>query len=110
MNKDRDRICLLIIRDAIEKIEKYSNNIKFVEFAKCGRDFDAIMMQIIVIGEAVNRLSEELKERRHTFSWHQVVGLRNQTAHGYLDIKPEIVWQTIKEDLPLLKNEVQQIL
>ncbi|KKU44378.1 MAG: putative cytosolic protein [Berkelbacteria bacterium GW2011_GWA2_46_7] len=110
MKIDRDKLHLLHIRDAIEKIELYSKDVALTDFAKSGLVFDAIMMQIIVVGEAVNGLSEEFKERHHDMPWHQAVGLRNQTAHGYLDIKANIVWKTLKEDLPVLKDKVQKIL
>lgn len=110
MKKDRDTLHLLHIRDAAQQIEIYSKSIDFDQFAKGGLEFDAIMMQIIVIGEAVNNLSDEFKEKHTHLPWYQAVGLRNQTAHGYQDIQPEIVWQTIKEDLPVLKKGVVGIL
>ena len=67
-------------------------------------------MQILVIGEGVHSLNEEFKDAHHTTAWHQIVALRNQTAHGYVDIKPEIIWQTIQEDLRQLKKFVEEVL
>jgi len=66
------------------------------------------MMQFIIIGEAVNNLSAEYKDSHPELPWSQAVGLRNQTAHGYFDIDPKIVWQTIKEDLPILKKALAE--
>lgn len=65
------------------------------------------MMQLMVIGEAVHALSDEFKEAHHNMPWHQAVGLRNKTAHGYFDINPKIVWDTINNDLPKLKKQIE---
>ena len=87
-----------------------SDLIDFTVFAKNDQVFDAVMMQIIVIGESINSLSDELKNKYHDLPWQQAVGLRNQTAHGYFNIDPKIVWQTTREDLPELKKSIQKIL
>lgn len=105
MKIDRDRLHLLHIRDAIEKVGQYTKDLSYADFAKRNVVFDAVMMQMMVIGEAVHSLSEEFKEVRHNMPWHQAVGLRNKTAHGYFDINPKIVWDTIKNDLPELKKQ-----
>lgn len=110
MKIDRDKLHLLHIRDAIEKIEGYLSEITFDDFAKMKQHYDAILMQIIVIGEAVNNISDEFKEKYHNLPWYQAVGLRNRIAHGYVDVNIEVVWQTIKEDLPTLKKEVASLL
>jgi len=110
MKIDRDKLYLLHIRDAIEKIEQYSVGVDLDAFAESNQTFDAVMMQFIVVGESVNNLSDEFKDRHSDFPWHQAVGLRNQTAHGYFDVDPKIVWQTIKEDLPVLKREIKVLL
>lgn len=110
MRIDRDKLHLLHIRDAIEKVEHYSKKLSYAEFAKHDVFFDAIMMQIMVIGEAVNSLSEDFKESHNKMPWHQAVGLRNKTAHGYFDLNPEIIWQIIQQDLPKLKKQVEKLI
>lgn len=107
---ERNRLHLLHIRDAIEKIEFYSKDISFDTFNKLGKDYDAILMQVVVIGEAVNELSDEFKDDHYHLPWDKAVGLRNRIAHGYLDVNPKIIWQTIKEDLPNLKKDIEALL
>ncbi len=107
---ERNKLRLLHIRDSIEKILEYSGEITFDQFSKNDKEYDAILMRIIVIGESVNELSNKFKEQYHDLPWHQAVGLRNQIAHGYIDIKPEIIWDTVKNDLPDLKKKVEEIL
>lgn len=47
---------------------------------------DAVLMHIIVIGECVNRLSEEFKEKHAKIDWFKIRGMRNKIAHDYLKI------------------------
>lgn len=107
---NRDKLHLLHIRDALDRIEEYSKDLDYTLFAKREVDFDAILMRVITIGEAVNSLSDEFKEKYHELPWHKAVGLRNQIAHGYIDVKPDLVWDTIKKDLPILKKDIEDIL
>jgi len=110
MSANRDKLYLLHIRDAAEKAAHYSSKISFDEFAKNTMDYDAILMQIIVIGESVNSLSDEFKEKHRNLPWYEAVGLRNRIAHGYFDVNPEVVWKTVEDDLPKLRKQVQDIL
>lgn len=110
MNVSRDKLYLLHIKDAAEKAANYLSKTNLTEFSKNNLDYDAILMQIIVIGESVNNLSDEFKEEHRDLPWYEAVGLRNRIAHGYFDIKPEVVWKTVEQDLPKLKKQVQDIL
>lgn len=107
---DRNKLHLLHVRDAVDKILEYSNGLTFDEFAKNTTFYDAILMQIIVLGEAVFNLSDEFKEIHHELPWYEAVGLRNRIAHGYLETKPESIWDTVVNDIPKLKRQIDQIL
>ncbi|MEK7461148.1 MAG: DUF86 domain-containing protein [Patescibacteria group bacterium] len=106
MTDNKDQLHILHMSDAIKKIEAYTKGLTFAQFAKNEMDFDAVMMQFVIIGEAANQISDQFKEKHHSFPWHQAVGLRNQIAHGYFEIEPKIVWQTIQEDLSFLKKQL----
>ncbi len=110
MKTGRDRVHLLHIRDAVEKILKYSTEITFDDFAKIDMHYDAVLMQIVVIGEGINDLSDEFKEKYNDVPWYEAVGLRNRIAHDYVEIKPAVIWDTVKRDMPKLKKQVEKIL
>lgn len=107
---ERNKLHLLHIRDSIDRVLEYSSQTTYDEFAENNKDYDAILMRIIVIGEAINNLSDEFREQHHNLPWHKAIGLRNQIAHGYIDIKPDIIWDTVKSDLPELKKKIEEIL
>lgn len=66
--------------------------------------FDAILYDLVVIGEAVSRLSEGLRGRETTVPWEDIIGMRNVIAHEYFRVHSEVVSATI--DAPLRDLEV----
>jgi uncharacterized protein with HEPN domain len=62
-----------------------------------------------IIGEASAGVSEEFKESHSSIPWHQMTAMRNRLIHGYFDINMDVVWQTIKNDLPPLIDKLNSI-
>jgi uncharacterized protein with HEPN domain len=55
-----------------------------------------------IIGEAAARISDDGKANIPHVPWNRIVGMRNRLIHAYFDINLDIVWQTVKEELPEL--------
>lgn len=70
---------------------------------------DAVMMQFIIIGEAIIHV-ENKKLAKNDYPWYRVKSFRNMIAHKYFDIKLPAVWQIIENDLQQLKEVVQTML
>jgi uncharacterized protein with HEPN domain len=68
------------------------------------------MMNFIVIGEMVDRISDVMKTNNPQIGWNRIKGFRNLVAHDYFGIDAEEVWQIIINDLPSLKEEIDKIL
>ena len=100
MRNDRER--LLDIREAIENIEKYSSRGR-----KAFEQDELLQVWMVhnlqIIGEAVARLSDQLKAQHDTVPWRQITGMRNVLVHGYFDVDPEVVWNAVEADIPRLK-------
>ncbi len=62
-----------------------------------------------IIGEASVGVSSEFKEKYPQIRWSNIVGMRNRLIHGYYDININIVWKTIKEDIPPLNADLEKI-
>ena len=60
-----------------------------------------------IIGEASSHLPTEVREQYVNVPWNMMKGLRNILAHEYFGVDLEIIWRTIKEDLPILKERLQ---
>ncbi len=110
MKENRDNLYLERILASIDIAEHHLIGFEFDNFAQDQKTYDAVLMQIINIGEMVNRLSEDFREKHHNLPWYEAVGMRNQIAHGYFEIKREVVWNTAKKDLPALKKQIEKVL
>lgn len=63
-----------------------------------------------IIGEAARRVSPDFRENYPTIPWQPVVGMRSKVVHDYLNVDEDIVWNTVKNDLPFLVKELEKIL
>lgn len=103
----------------VKKMIKYCDDVNtlmvrfdknFVQYKKDISFQYACNMCIIQIGELANRLSDEIKEANKDIPWRAVRGMRNLHAHDYENVDLEIVWNTLLEDIPTLKEKLQKLL
>lgn len=93
----------------IDKINKYINNLSYDEFLDDDKTKDAVIKNLIEIGEAANHIPENVLEQYNEVPWQQMIGFRNRLIHGYFVIDYEIVWTIIKEELPILFENLENI-
>ena len=55
-----------------------------------------------IMGEAANLISSDLQTKYSKIEWSQIIGMRNRLIHGYDNIDYDILYQTIKKDIPPL--------
>lgn len=80
--------------DTISKIKKFVKNIKDADsFYNDEKTFDAVLINFEITGEAVSRLTENLKEKENQIPWLRIKAFRNIVAHDYFDVDAEEVWQ-----------------
>ena len=82
------------------------NGIDFAAWQNDEKTVDAVIRNIEVIGEASSHLPIEVQEQYEDVPWGMMKGIRNILAHEYFGIDLEIVWKTIKDDLPILKKRL----
>ncbi len=108
---NNDYYILLSALDAVEKILKYTAVYQNAEeFYENDRDFDAAMMNFIVLGEVVGKLSEDFKSSNGDINWTKIYGLHNIIAHHYFGINVDLIWQIIQNELPLFINQLKDLL
>lgn len=93
------------ILQRIERIERYVTQGKNV-FLQDELQQDGVIRSFEVIGEAIKRLSDELKMQQPQVEWRGFAGFRDVLIHQYDKIDMMQVWETIENDLPALKQAV----
>jgi uncharacterized protein with HEPN domain len=71
------------------------------------RDYDAIIKNLTVLGEAANHVSENIKSRYSTIPWRVLAGLRNRLAHAYFEVDVDILFGVLKESGPELLTKLR---
>ena len=110
MRENRDKIHLERIIESIERVGEHLAGFEYSSFERDKKTYDAVLMQLINIGEMVSRFDDDFREKHYNLPWHKIIGMRNQVAHGYFDIEAEEVWKTAVNDLPKLKKDIDNIL
>jgi uncharacterized protein with HEPN domain len=107
----KDQHCLESILEAIDRIIEYTSGINTADdFDKDYRNFDATMMNFVVIGEMVDKISDEFKKKHPEIEWIKIKGFRNIVAHDYFGIDAEEVWQIIKTKISTLRSDIKLLL
>lgn len=106
------------IRDYLQDILEYSE--KAMRFAADKPDaaaleadertFLAIIRALEVIGEAARQIPKNFRERHPDLPWQGMTGMRDILIHAYFGVDVNVIWRTVKEELPRLSQRVRQLL
>lgn len=69
----------------------------------------ALVRLLEIVGEAASRATDEERALCRSIPWHQITGLRNRLIHGHDSVDMDILWQIIRDDLPLLIAELERV-
>jgi uncharacterized protein with HEPN domain len=70
----------------------------------------AALHHLTVIGEAINRLSPELRARHPEVPWQRIVAVRHKIVHAYFDLDLPILWNAVADDIPQLRKQITRII
>ena len=108
---DENRLpdCLEHIRQAATDACGFVEGLAKEEFLADKRTQQAVIMSLIVIGEAATKVMDGyagFTGRYPDVPWRSMRGMRNRIAHGYFDINLDIVWDTVQTALPALLKQL----
>ena len=103
---DKDQVYREDISAGISRIEEFVGGMSFDQFKTDAKTQSSCLMQFIVIGESVNKLSEAFTSARPQIAWREIIATRNIIIHQYTKVDMALVWHTIVTDLPLLKKSL----
>lgn len=104
------------LHDYLDHIERaasdaraFVNGLNKDEFMADRRTQQAVIMSLIIIGEAASKVMDsypEFTEAHPEVPWRSMRGMRNRIAHGYFDINLDVVWETVQTALPALRQHL----
>ena len=110
MSNNRDRAALLDMLNAAQKVLQYKAGMNKVAFLDDDKTQSAVVFQLLIIGEAVKRLSSDLRAQHPEIPWSLIAGMRDNLIHRYDDIDLDEVWKTAEVDIPVLLTALESLL
>jgi uncharacterized protein with HEPN domain len=107
VRNDRER--LLDIVEAIDRIARHTRSGR-TNFEEQELVQTWVIHHIEIIGEAASRVSDELQARHRGIPWREMAAMRNVLAHDYFGIDVDLVWSTVENDLPRLRDQIEAVL
>ena len=107
---DRDKIRVQHILQAISYVEEFVGKEDAKSFVKNYLIQSAVVRQFEIIGEAIGNISDDTRNKYPEVEWIKIKGFRNLLVHEYFRVDAIELWQTIEDDLPVLKEQMNGIL
>ena len=98
------------ILTAISSIQKYTKEMDFNSFVSDRRTVDAVIRNLIIIGEAASHIPEDVCQKYPEIPWFEMRGMRNFVVHEYFGVSDKILWDTIRIDLKNLPDTLKRII
>jgi uncharacterized protein with HEPN domain len=104
------KLYLKDILAAMDAIERFVEGAEFENFKNDDMKSSAVIRKFEIIGEATKNIPEEIKQKYPAIPWKDMSGMRDRLIHFYFGIKYELVWETIKKEIPKVKPSLMKIL
>jgi len=98
------------ILENIENVESFSSGLSKKDLLNNLEKQYAIVRGVEIIGEAVKNIPSLFKEKYPSVKWSEIAGTRDKLIHHYFGVDLNLLWDIIKDELPVLKKQIQEIL
>lgn len=110
MKERDDTVYLEDILESIILIDKFIGKKTEKQFIADLLLRDAVTRRFEIIGEAASKISPTLKKQTSQIEWDMMKGMRNKLIHEYFGVSPATLYNTVKIDLPIVKQQIKKLL
>jgi uncharacterized protein with HEPN domain len=97
------------ILSTCEKILLFTEGMDCAGFTHDPKTIFAVIHALEIIGEAAKRIPEDVRRKYPQIPWREMAAIRDKLIHDYYEINPEVLWKTIREDIPNLLDQLKHI-
>ena len=97
-----DSTYLLDMLLAAREAQSFTESLCYDEFARDRRTQLSVLKSVEIVGEAAAQVSEDTRQMHPAIPGRKIVGMRNRLVHVYFDVDLRLVWNTARNDLPIL--------
>lgn len=105
----RDEKNIQKMLEYITKIQNYTSGKSYDVFLSDDMLVEACVFNLTQLGETSHKISDGIVKLHPEIAWNELYGLRNRLVHDYEGTNPKLVWEIISDDLPVLKNQLDNI-
>ncbi|MFQ5874048.1 MAG: DUF86 domain-containing protein [Dehalococcoidia bacterium] len=101
------------IRDMLayaQRAQEFVGSADLEQFRQQQQTVLAVTRALEVVGEAARQLPAALRQRYPEVPWSKAIGMRNILIHAYFGVDEEVLWRTVLEDLPPLREALERML
>ena len=98
----RDDAFVLDMLTAARRAVEFASGLTQDQLSTDFKTQSAVLHQLLVLGEAAKRLSDDFRAAHAETPWRAIAGMRDRIIHGYDDVDLHEVWRTLDSDLPSL--------
>jgi uncharacterized protein with HEPN domain len=106
----RDLPYLIDIWQAAQKVSDLTQNVEKDDFLQDEMRYTTVIYQLIIVGEATKRLSDDFRAQNPDIPWKQMAGMRDVLIHSYNDVDLELVWEAATQSIPDLISRIEPLL
>jgi len=109
MSKREDVEFLADAKEAVLRINAYTEDLSYEQFLEDKKTQDAVVRNLEIIGEAAKNVSDELKNKFPQIPWKDLAPVGDKLIHHYFGVNFDIVWNIVKQELPDVLSQLEEI-
>ncbi len=98
------------ILDETDYLTRHAHQLSKDQFLKDETLRRAFVRSLEIVGEATKKLPGSLRQTYPNIEWRAIAGMRDRLIHDYLGVDYELVWDVVRNEIPVLQAEIKHIL